>query len=272
MSEQGQVSTEHSPFARRIGSRLELATASHPQGWIRAWTLRIVPVTLIFPALMNLVVGNLAGIVGVAVAFGCCYGAVRLMEAGGEAELDFQGRTIAKAPRVPRKLLSSIVLGLGVVVAAAATAGIELGFALGGIACLGSVLAYGLDPREDKGINPKIAARAGVKLETLVKAITEPEGKLTDIDRAARRISNRELRDHLHRITTEGRNILLEIERDPGDIRRARRFLVTYLDGTRDVVNKYVGQQQDLAESPLRDNFRHVLEVLKTQLQREGVA
>ena len=185
MSEQGQVSTEHSPFARRIGSRLELATASHPQGWIRAWTLRIVPVTLIFPALMNLVVGNLAGIVGVAVAFGCCYGAVRLMEAGGEAELDFQGRTIAKAPRVPRKLLSSIVLGLGVVVAAAASAGIELGFALGGIACLGSVLAYGLDPREDKGINPKIAARAGVKLKTLVKAITEAEGKLTDIDRAA---------------------------------------------------------------------------------------
>lgn len=265
---------------------------------MRAWTLRLVPITLIFPALMNLLVGNLAGITGVAIAFGCCYGAMRLVEAGREAEQDFERRTIAKAPRVPQKLLGSIVLGLGVAVAATATAGLGLGIALGAIAGLGGVLAYGLDPRQDKGIDPAIAAKAGVRLETVVEAITEAEQKLIQIDRSARRIQNRELRDHLHRITTEGRNILLEIERDPGDIRRARRFLVTYLDGTRNVVESYVAQQRDLADSPLKENFRHVLgtvetvfaeqldvlkknesldlevqiDVLKTQLEREGVA
>ena len=72
---------------------------------------------------------------------------------------------------------------------------------------------------------------------------------------------------------------------------------MTYLDGTRDVVAKYVEQQQDLADTQLSDSFRNVLvtieqvfaeqeevlkrderldlevklEVLETQLKREGV-
>jgi hypothetical protein len=92
--------------------------------------------------------------------------------------------------------------------------------------------------------------------------------------------------------------VLAQIEKDPADLRRARRFLVTYLDGTRDVVSKYKAQQSDLADSELAENFRHVLdtiervfteqeevlkrnetmdlevqiEVLRTQLEREGVA
>lgn len=288
-----------SGLAVRISSRGEPSArpaSSDPSG--RAWTLRLVPLTLIAPTLMNLVVMNLEGIIGVAVALACCYAAMRLVEDGRRAEFDFERRTIAKAPAVPKKTLGSVILGAGLAIAGYATAGLGLGLVLGVIAGLGSVLAYGLDPRQDKGIDPATAARAGVKLETVVEAITEAEGKLVDIDRAAARIQNRELRDHLHRITTEGRNILLEIERDPGDIRRARRFLVTYLDGTRDVVKKYAAQQQDLAESPLGDNFRHVLgtietvfaeqievlkkndsldlevqiDVLKTQLEREGVA
>jgi hypothetical protein len=223
---------------------------------------------------------------------------MRLVEDGRRDEFEFERRTIAKAPAVPKKTLGAAVLGVGLAIAGYATAGLGLGIFLGALAGLGSVLAYGPDPRQDKGIDPALAARAGVKLETVVEAVTEAEGKLVEIDRAAARIQNRELRDHLHRITTEGRNILLEIERDPGDIRRARRFLVTYLDGTRDVVKKYAAQQQDLADTPLGANFRHVLgtietvfaeqievlkknesldlevqiDVLKTQLEREGVA
>lgn len=91
--------------------------------------------------------------------------------------------------------------------------------------------------------------------------------------------------------------MLQQIEKEPSDLRRARRFLVTYLDGTRDVVSGYRIQQRDLADTPLAENFRHVLEtvekvfdeqqevlrrnesldlevqieVLKTQLEREGV-
>ena len=87
------------------------------------------------------------------------------------------------------------------------------------------------------------------------------------------------------------------MQRDPRDLSRARRFLATYLDGTRDVVRKYAAQQRDLADTPLGESFRRVLttieqvfleqeevlkrhealdldvqiEVLETQLKREGV-
>ena len=73
---------------------------------------------------------------------------------------------------------------------------------------------------------------------------------------------------------------------------------MTYLDGTRDVVRKYAAQQRDVADTPLGESFRRVLttieqvfleqeellkrhdaldldvqiEVLETQLKREGVA
>lgn len=131
----------------------------------------------------------------------------------------------------------------------------------------------------------------------MIEAITEAEAKLREIEQTAGRLHNRELTGRLGRIVDQARRVLAQIEKDPSDLRRARRFLVTYLDGTRDVVRKYTEQQQDLAETELADNFRHVLEtveqvfteqeevlkrnetmdlevqieVLRTQLEREGV-
>jgi hypothetical protein len=132
----------------------------------------------------------------------------------------------------------------------------------------------------------------------VIEAIEEAEVKLRDIEQLAGSLHNRELTDRLGRIVAQGRVVLAQIEKDPSDLRRARRFLVTYLDGTRDVVRKFKEQQKDLADTELAENFRHVLdtvervfveqeevlkrnetmdlevqiEVLRTQLEREGVA
>jgi hypothetical protein len=159
------------------------------------------------------------------------------------------------------------------------------------------VLAYGRDPRGDKGLEPGLAERAGLRPEAVIAALEEARGKVRAIEADARGIHSRELKKRLARITESAGEVLQQIERDPSDLRRARRFLVTYLDGTRDVVSGYRAQQRDLADTPLAENFRHVLEtvekvfdeqqevlkrndsldlevqieVLKTQLEREGV-
>ena len=112
-----------------------------------------------------------------------------------------------------------------------------------------------------------------------------------------RGLHSRELKTRLDRICQRARTILAQLEQDPKNLTRARRFLVTYLDGTRDVVAKYAAQQRDLDETVLAENFRRVLttieqvfaeqeevlkqddkldlevqiEVLETQLKREGV-
>jgi len=262
--------------------------------------LRIAPFLLAVPLVTNLLAGDVVQIVALAVSLASLLGACALVEAGLAREAEYHARTIAKAPRPPRKLLGAVLAGAGVLVGAwwGAGTGPALAVVLAALAAIGCGLAYGRDPRQDKGLAPELARKAGVKTEQVIEAITEAEAKLRDIERLAGSLHNRELTGRLGRIVAQGRAVLAQIEKDPSDLRRARRFLVTYLDGTRDVVRKFKEQQKDLVDTELAESFRHVLdtvervfaeqeevlkrnetmdlevqiEVLRTQLEREGVA
>jgi len=285
-------------ISRRVSSR-DRGEAASVAGAGRAWTLRIAPFLLAVPLITNLLAGDVVQIVGLAVSLLLLLGAGALVEAGRAREADYRARTIARAPRPPRKLLGAALVGVAVLVGAwwGAATGPALALVLAAAAAIGCGLAYGLDPRQDKGLAPELARKAGLRTEQVIEAIDEAEGKLRDIEQTAARLHNRELTGRLARIVAQGRAVLAQIERDPSDLRRARRFLVTYLDGTRDVVRKYGQQQQDLADTELAASFRHVLEtvervfaeqeevlkrnetldlevqieVLRTQLEREGV-
>jgi 5-bromo-4-chloroindolyl phosphate hydrolysis protein len=292
------ASTSNS-IARRVSSR-DRSTAATPERPRRAWTLRIAPFLLAVPLVTNLLAGDVVQIVALAVSLALLLGACALVEAGLAREADYHARTIAKAPRPPRKLLGAMLAGIAVLVGAwwGAGTGPALAVVLAAAAAIGCGLAYGRDPRQDKGLAPELARKAGVKTEQVIEAITEADAKLREIEHLAGSLHNRELTGRLDRIVAQGRAVLAQIEKDPSDLRRARRFLVTYLDGTRDVVRKYQAQQKDLADTELAESFRHVLdtvervfaeqedvlkrnetmdlevqiEVLRTQLEREGVA
>lgn len=68
------------------------------------------------------------------------------------------------------------------------------------------------------------------------------------------------------------RDILAEIAHDPKDLRRARKFLNTYLDGAQRVVTGYAEAHSNHCNQTLNANFRRVLvsieEVFGQQLQR----
>ena len=286
-------------ISRRVSSRAR-ATAAPAAGAGRAWTLRIAPFLQVVPLTTNLLAGDVVQIVALALGLLLLLGACGLVEAGRAREADYHARTIVKAPRPPRKLLGAVLAGVAVLVGAwwGAGTGPALAMVLAAAAAIGCGLAYGLDPRQDKGLAPELARKAGLRTEQVIEAIEEAEGKLREIEQTAARLHNCELTARLARIVAQGRAVLAQIEQDPSDLRRARRFLVTYLDGTRDVVRKYSQQQQDLADTELAASFRHVLEtvervfaeqeevlkrnetmdlevqieVLRTQLEREGVA
>jgi hypothetical protein len=288
--------------ARRVSSRDRIAAdvrgrASGPE---RAWVLRIAPLMLVLPLVWGLVAGQLGDVVALVVGLVLIYLGAYLVESGLIKEAEYQARDLIKAPRPPRKLLGALAVALGVFVSSlwASSSGLPLSLLFGAVAGIACVMAYGMDPSKDKGLAPELARKAGVRTEQVIEAVTEAEGKLREIERLAGGLHNRELTDRLGRIVAQARAVLAQIEKDPSDLRRARRFLVTYLDGTRDVVRKYTQQQQDLADTELAANFRHVLEtiervfaeqeevlkrnetmdlevqieVLRTQLEREGVA
>jgi hypothetical protein len=221
-----------------------------------------------------------------------------LIRRGLDATADYEERRFARPPP-PFRLTGAAAIGLafGSVAYFATGYGGFMSAVLGAVGVAASLVSYGVDPRAAKQLPPAEAARTGVKTEQVVAAVNEAKGKIADIRHHAGRLANRELRARLERICTAALAVVDELERDPKDLPRARRFLNVYLDGTRDVVRDYAAREHDFAETELAHNFQNVLatiervfdeqlrhlrkdeafdlevaiDVLHTQLTKEGV-
>jgi 5-bromo-4-chloroindolyl phosphate hydrolysis protein len=95
---------------------------------------------------------------------------------------------------------------------------------------------------------------AGVRAE-----LETAHGRLRRIAAAARGIHVPEFCDRLNRIIGIGQTILAEIERDPRQASRARRFLHLYLDSTERVTGEYARTHHQLQNAALEQNFRQLL-------------
>jgi 5-bromo-4-chloroindolyl phosphate hydrolysis protein len=263
------------------------------------WVLRVMALTFILPLILHLLRGAGMDALSLIAGIALFLGASSLIRAGLDIEADFAQRRIARPPRLPRKLAGAVVAGLGAAAISlgAAQDGVLVTLVFGCLTAFACFLAYGSDPRADDSALDVAAKRAGVAPKEVRSTIDEASRKIRDIEAASAQLNSRELKAWMQRITDQARVVLGQLETDPKDLPRARRFLVTYLDGTRDVVAKYAAQQHDLADTPLAENFRRVLttieqvfkeqeevlkqddktdleiqiEVLETQLKREGV-
>ena len=115
------------------------------------------------------------------------------------------------------------------------------------------ILRYGYDPQHD---HTKDTPLVGVTTEELVQIFDEAEANLNEIESAAGRINNLELRRRLQNISIKTREILSLIEQDPKDLRRARKFLKVYLHGARSVTTQYANSPQADENAELKQNFR----------------
>jgi 5-bromo-4-chloroindolyl phosphate hydrolysis protein len=196
---------------------------------------------------------------------------------------------------MPLKLLSAALTALGAALAAVAgghTAASALVFA--SLGALGHVAFYGRDLRPPR---IHVADVEGVDCAAVTLQLEQAYGRLRGIEGAARAIALPEFRDRLSRITGIGRSILGEIEQDPREAARARRFLNLYLDGAERVTVDYARTHRHVRNEPLEQNFRQLLvdmetlfaeqhrklldhdllsldvdiEVLNTRLKREGL-
>ncbi len=256
----------------------------------KALMLFVLPLPLIAVLLASVVGGE---ILRMLISAGCLAGFVAaavLMRKGLSEEIAFsQRRHVAKAP-APLKMISSLLVGLATGVSAALLSSNGLleatGFGLGAMA--GALLFYGLDPRPSRAAQLDAAGA-----EVLALA----EQKILDIESANSAIANAELTAHLDRITEKARGVLDVLEARPEQLGNARRFLSNYLDGAERVARGFARTHQQTSDEALEENFRSVLatietafdqqkerlmeddvmdldvqiEVLKTQIEREGV-
>jgi 5-bromo-4-chloroindolyl phosphate hydrolysis protein len=277
------------PFARGLSFRL---------GRRRALVLRAMAIPFAWPLLLALFRGAAIDFVSLAAGMALLYYGSRSIDRGLAAEAEGATSRLASELLPPKLLGSLMAAGAALLISyGAAHDSPAMAVLFAALTFAGSALAYGLDGKLDRTSLLEAAKAAGVKPNEVLATLEEARRKIADIEAAASRLHSRELKSRVARIVEQARMVLALVERKPSDLGRARRFFVTYLDGTRDVVARYAEQQHDVADTPLGQNFRRVLttieqvldeqqevlrrddkldlevkiEVLETQLRREGV-
>lgn len=283
----GQYSPDgaQGPLAGRRATRVNLA----------ARLMYLAPIPLLIAGLLEVFAGDAAGM---AVELGAgailMTGAV-LLNQGLQAQAAYDARSIARAPAIPRKIFAAAATGVGVFLAAGFStgSGVLSGAIFGAAAVAAQILAFGLDPMRSKGA----AGAADYDSERAAKAIDNAEATIAEILAAARQLRDRRLEARVETMTGAVREVIRQIEADPADLPRARRFLGVYLIGARDATRQFAelhARRPDAAAQAeyeallddLESSFRQhrddllkddktaldiEIEVLRERLQREGV-
>jgi len=277
--------------AKRYKPKQQQRQKTKPKGLL----LLILPLPLIFAVLVSLGKGALGAVLVNSLGFALFILGAILARKGFRIEQEYHRRKIARAPSLPYKIIAGIIVASATGITAYGGVGYStlnsLAFSIATF--IGYYLLYGIDPRQDK----MGSTIAGVTAKEVLDALEEAETTIENIDTAAAKIGNRELRQRLSRITTQARAVLHALEEDPKDLRRARKFLVVYLESTQQVTEGYARTHKKVGSQQLEDNFRRVLdsiehtfkeqqekllkndvfdldvqiEVLQAQLKREGI-
>ena len=253
-----------------------------------------MPLPLLLFSLIALLKGDLfKALTGGVLFFGFMLTAM-VARHGFKTEFDLKNRRVINIRVTPFKSISALLLGIctGLTAFFLVSYGILSSIFLGFVASMGFILTYGKDPSKTS------RSSLGNHAEEVLVALDNAEIKINNIEHACRKIKNIEFNQQLKKIIKKAREILDVIEDDPKDLSRARKFLTVYLDGTQRVTESYAKTHYNKAtNSTLDGNFQEVLtsiketfneqhqkllkndqfdldvkiEVLKTQLEREGV-
>lgn len=217
-----------------------------------------------------------------------------LLREGLRAEAAYAARRVARRPVLPRKMLASLLTGIGAGLAAYKTEpGLVAPLLYGGAALGLHALAFGIDPLRDKGME----GIDSFQQDRVARAVAEAEGYLSAMSEAVRRAGDRKIEARVERFQKTARDLFRTVEEDPRDLTGARKYMSVYLMGARDATIKFADlyarhpDRQARADytvllDDLEQNFaartRKMLtddhsdltieiEVLRDRLQREGV-
>jgi len=229
--------------------------------------LYILPLSLIPAIMVALAKGELFSIIINASAFSLYILAAGLLRKGLRLEREFLNNTIVGAPKSSLKLIATLMISITTAgmawLGAQQSITVSLLYAAG--AFLGMYLSYGLDPRK----HIKLEATDGYSSEEIMKMLQHAFKKIRSIELANDKINNIEFNQRIDRICKIADNILQDIEKDPRDLRRARKFLNTYLEGAKKVTEGYANTHKDTQTGELEQNFRQVLETIETVFQEQ---
>lgn len=265
---------------------------------LRGWALYLLAAPLLPAAVFALADGAVVATLGAVAAFALIAGGARLNRRGMlESRLAPERRFTATA-RFPFQLAAVAMVASGTMIAAALVAGHDTVASLlfGVVAAAGMVIGYAVPAPRLRRTRP--SPRHKIEDPAQRRLVQEAEQRLLAIERAALSIGNPELEHHLTRVVDEGQQTLMQLAQRPSELHRARRFFHVHLEGAERVAGAYAKAHRILRDGILEAKFRDVLmqiatafrrqreqlaandiddldvqiEVLRKQLQREGIA
>lgn len=234
--------------------------ATRSRAWAsvaKATALFVLPLPLLAAMVSGLVAGDVERVSLAAGALGSTWTAGVLSWRGLAAEARYLLGERADLPPVPQKTVGGVLTALGAALAASA-AGHALP-AAGMFALLGGGGYFAFFGGDLRSRRVTVAAAEGIDTSTVRRELEEAYGRLRRITAASRGIRVPEFCDRLNRIIAIGHTILGEIERDPRQASRARRFLHLYLDSTERVAGEYARTHRQVQSPALEQNFRQLL-------------
>ncbi len=250
---------------------------------------------LVLAVILALGAGDTVQLATTSAALACLWGAGVLSWRALVAQARYFLGERTDPPKLPLKLFGTVLTAAGAGLSAIAGGHSAFGAALFGVlAGIGYVCLFGRDVKPHR---VEVASVDGIDGAAVAATLKRAYGRLSGIEAAARDIAVPEFGERLARIIDIGRRILQEIERDPRDASRARRFLNLYLDSAERVTTEYARTHRQLRKAPIEQNFRQLLidmestfdtqydkliendltsldvdiEVLNARLKREGV-
>jgi hypothetical protein len=252
-------------FSPRGDNPAGVPRAGHPataprraRAGMRVNLLFLAPAPLVLTAFFRDPVG-LAFNLG---AFGLLMVAAWLTREGLIAEEAYEARTVARRPAIPRKLMGSLVTGVGLFTAAfGAGQGIVAAVLLGGLGAVLHGMAFGLDPMKDKGLE----GVDSFQTDRVARAVDEAERHLAAMKDAILRANDRTLEARVDRFQSTARAMFRRVEQDPRDLTSARRYLGVYLLGARDATVKFADLYAQTRDPKARADYEALLDDLEKE-------
>jgi len=223
-------------------------------------------IPLFISVILALLQTNIMAFIWNSIAFALFFMVLKLSQKGFVQEKAYLLATLTKAPEIPYKTMSAILLGIATFFTAS-IAGHEpfmTSLFLGLISTLGYYLYYGSDPKEDKLEN-----LGNISIEFVLETIAEANDKLNSIKEAMVQMQDKILLDKLAISVKKAEHILSVIQEDPKDIRVARKFLIVYIDGIAKVVDAYSALDEKDIDAQRKENLYALVDDLEVKFDKE---
>lgn len=193
-------------------------------------------------------------------ALGLLLAAAWMTREGLFAQEAYDARKVARRPALPRKILGSLLTGLGLGMVGLAGHGPIDAMIFAVVGAILHSFAFGLDPLQDKGMEGVNSHQT----DRVARAVEEAEDHLRAMSDAITRTGDRDIERRVSAFQTTARDLFRTVEEDPRDLTAARRYLGVYLKGARDATVKFADIYARTQDAQARADYIALLDDLET--------